>query len=125
MTAELSVTRSSTTSKLFAYSRWDAVPVLFGVLHLAYLFVMFAAFNRAPWWSLLAMGCLYAVSISWNINGLSHNFIHNPYFRSEKLNRIFSLIESLAIGFSQTFYDMVLCATTQATATGRMQTAIP
>lgn len=107
MSSELTVTRSSTNSKIFAYSRWDAVPVLFGVLHLAYIFLMFAVFNKTPWWGLLIMGCIYAVSISWNINGLSHNFIHNPYFRSNALNRVFSLIESLAIGFSQTFYDLV------------------
>jgi hypothetical protein len=31
---------------------------------------------------MLILGFIYAVSISWNINGISHNFIHNPYFRS-------------------------------------------
>ena len=29
---------------------------------------------------MLILGLIYSVSISWNINGVSHNFIHNPYF---------------------------------------------
>jgi hypothetical protein len=29
---------------------------------------------------MLILGFVYSVSISWNINGVSHNFIHNPYF---------------------------------------------
>ncbi len=108
MTAEISsVTRTKTTSKIFAYSRWDALPVLAGVLHLAYLVLMFVVFDSTPWWGLVILGSIYAISISWNINSVSHNFIHNPYFRSNALNRLFGLVESLAIGFSQTFYDLV------------------
>ncbi len=53
------------------------------------------------------MGFAYAVSISWNINGISHNFIHNPYFRRGWHNRLFSILESLVCGFSQTFYECV------------------
>ena len=102
-----SVTRTSTNSRLFAYSRWDAVPVFFGIVHFAYLVLMFVVFPYAPWWVMGIMGCIYAVSISWNINGIAHNFIHNPYFRSPLLNRLFSLLESVTIGFSQTFYDCV------------------
>jgi fatty acid desaturase len=89
---------------VFAYSDWDIIPVLCAVLHLSFVIWLFLAFPSLPWWCLLVLGCLYAYSISWNINGVSHNFIHNPYFKSKILNRLFSLIESLAIGFSQTFY---------------------
>jgi len=55
----------------------------------------------------VCMGFTYSISISWNINGISHNFLHNPYFESHLLNRIFSLVESLSMGFSQTFYEYV------------------
>lgn len=103
----LAMTGTRTDSRVFAYSRWDIVPVSFGVLHAAYLVLMFFCFSRVPWWAMIAMGLLYSVSISWNINGIAHNFIHNPYFRSASLNRLFSLLESLTIGFSQTFYDSV------------------
>ncbi|MGD9690053.1 MAG: fatty acid desaturase [Phycisphaerales bacterium] len=92
---------------VLAYSPWDLVPVLCGVAHLAYVLTFFWFFDRLPWWGVALAGAVYAVSVSWNINGISHNFIHNPYFRSGVLNRLFSLIESLALGFSQTFYDYV------------------
>lgn len=92
---------------LFAYSYWDVIPVVFGILHFAYLIGMFLWFDRLPWYANVLLGLVYAVSISWNINGISHNFIHNPYFKSEFLNRIFSLLESVTMVFSQTFYDAV------------------
>jgi len=50
---------------------------------------------------------IYSISISWNINGISHNFLHNPYFRSPALNRAFSVLESVMLGFSQVFYENV------------------
>jgi fatty acid desaturase len=64
-------------------------------------------FPSAPWWVLVCMGLLYAISISWNINGISHNFLHNPFFVYRPLNRVFSLLESVTVGFSQTFYKYV------------------
>ena len=96
-----------TNSWLFAYSRWDVIPVIAGLAHLAYVLALFVLFPQLPWWALAGLGLLYSVSISWNINGISHNFLHNPYFRAHFLNRGFSLIESLACGFSQTFYEYV------------------
>ncbi len=53
------------------------------------------------------MGIAYSFSISWNINGISHNFIHNRYFNSSLLNRLFSVLESIVCVFSQTIYDHV------------------
>ena len=96
-----------TDSKLFAYTRWDVIPVLFGVLHFAYFWLLFYLFPRAPLWVMLLLGFIYSVSISWNINGISHNFIHNPYFRAPLLNRLFSLMESISCCFSQVYYDVV------------------
>ncbi len=92
---------------ILAHSRWDVIPVLCGLLHFAFVIGFFLAFPLLPWWGALLLGCIYSVSISWNINGISHNFIHNPYFVSPFLNRLFSYIESLTMGFSQTFYRCV------------------
>jgi len=68
---------------------------------------MFYLFPRVPLWVMLILGFVYSVSISWNINGISHNFIHNPYFRSPLLNRLFSILESITVGFSQIFYECI------------------
>ena len=106
-TNNLPVERLQTNSKVFAHSRWDIIPVLAGVLHCAYFFGMFYLFPRLPLWIMLILGFIYSVSISWNINGVSHYFIHNPYFRSPLLNRLFSILESVTVGFSQIFYECI------------------
>ena len=92
-----------TDSRIFAHTRWDALSVLAAIFHCVYLFGMFYLFPRVPLWIMLILGFIYSVSISWNINGISHNFIHNPYFRSPLLNQLFSILESITIGFSQVF----------------------
>ncbi len=96
-----------TDSKIFAHTRWDIIPVVLGFVHLAFFFSLFLLYPHLPLWVMLILGFIYAVSISWNVNGISHNFIHNPYFRSPLLNRLFSVVESLACSFSQTYYDVV------------------
>ncbi len=93
--------------RFFAYSYWDAIPVLLGIMHFGYLLCMLVAFAYLPWWANAMTGLFYAFSISWNINSVSHNFIHNAYFQSNILNRCFSLLESITLGFSQTMYDHV------------------
>jgi fatty acid desaturase len=92
---------------IFKYSAYDAIPVLAALAQLAYLIFLFVAFPHLTWWALIPLGFLWAVSISWNINGISHNFLHNPYFKSKVLNRCFSILESATIGFSQVFYEQV------------------
>ena len=74
------IERPRTNSKVFAHTRWDAIPVSAALLHCVYFFGMFYLFPRIPVWVMLILGLIYSVSISWNINGVSHNFIHNPYF---------------------------------------------
>lgn len=96
-----------TPKLLFAYSYWDAVPVIAGFLHFLYLIIILIYFKKLPIGVNVVLGLIYALSISWNINGVSHNFIHNAYFKSIVLNRIFSLLESVTMGFSQTMYDYV------------------
>ncbi len=91
----------------FAYSYWDAAPVVAGLLHFLYLIILLVYFKKLSISANVALGLIYAFSISWNVNGVSHNFIHNAYFKSFTLNRLFSLLESITMGFSQTMYDYV------------------
>ena len=91
----------------FAHHYWDAVPVLWGLIHFAYLLLMLTAFNYLPWWANALTGSFYAFSISWNINSVSHNFIHNAYFKASSLNHCFSFLESITLGFSQRMYEHV------------------
>ena len=93
--------------RIFAHSRMDAIPVLAAFAHLAFDIWLVVGFAERPLWVSGLLGVIYAISISWNINGISHNFIHTPYFKPSWMNYGFSLVESLAIGFSQTYYRWV------------------
>ncbi len=103
----IQVERPVTNSKVFAHTRWDAVPTLAGLFHLAYFFALFFLYPHTPLWIMLILGFIYALMINANINGVGHNFIHNPFFRSQLLNRFFSVAQSVACCFSQTYYDAV------------------
>ena len=101
------VERPTTNSKLFAHTRWDAVPVLASLLHLVYFFALFFLYPHLPLWVMLLLGFVYSLMVNANINGVGHNFIHNPFFRSPLLNRLFGIVQSVACCFSQTYYDAV------------------
>lgn len=42
---------------------------------------------------------LVAIGLWWNANTVSHNFIHLPFFRSRRLNTLFSIFLTLLLGF--------------------------
>ena len=90
---DVAAERLQTDSRIFAFTRWDIIPVAAALLHCTYFFGIFLLFPILPLWAMLILGFIYSLSISWNINGISHNFIHNPYFRSPLLNRLFSILE--------------------------------
>jgi len=92
---------------LFAWSNWDAVSVLAAFAHFAFVIWLVAGFSHRFWSANLILCLIYSIAISWNINGVSHNFLHTPFFRSKALNYAFSLVESVTIGFSQTYYTWV------------------
>ena len=50
---------------------------------------------------------VYAFSVGWNLNSVAHNFIHNPFFRSARLNRLMSLVITLALVSPQTMYRYI------------------
>jgi fatty acid desaturase len=101
------IERPTTNSRLFANTRWDAIPALSGLSHLAYFIGLFFLYPHAPLWMMLILGFIYSLMVNANINGVGHNFIHNPFFRSKTLNRVFGVTQSIACCFSQTMYDAV------------------
>lgn len=103
----ITVERPTTNSKVFAHTRWDIFPAAAGLFHLAFFFAMFFLYPRTPLWIMLILGFVYALMVNANINGVGHNFIHNPFFRAPLLNRIFGVTQSIACCFSQTMYDAV------------------
>src|SRR2546427_17810 len=105
--SDRTMNKKQTVSRIFSHSRIDIIPVLAAVAHLAFDIYLIVGFATRPIWLSVLLGCVYAVSISWNINSVSHNFIHMPYFKPRWMNYAFSLLESIAIGFSQTYYHWI------------------
>src|SRR2546430_17101651 len=99
------VERVTTASKIFAHTRWDAVPALASLFNLAYFFALFFLYPRTPLWVMLILGFIYSLMINANIKGVVHNFIYNPFFRSKILNQLFGLTQSIASCFLLTYYD--------------------
>lgn len=76
---------------LWRFSRSDARLVALAALHATVLLV----WPVAP---------LIAVGVWWNSNTIAHNFIHRPFFRSTRTNRLFSAALSVLLGVPQTLW---------------------
>lgn len=91
----------------FKTSAWDALPAGLAVAQLALVLLLFYAWPSLSWTSRLGWLLVYALSVGWNLNSIAHNFIHNPFFRSERLNRAMSLVITLALVSPQTMYRYI------------------
>ena len=91
-------------SPLFRYSRWDALLALSGAGIVALLTGSFLYFDDLPRWAIVLAFTAAAWSYCWNLQCISHNFIHNPFFTNIWLNRAFSVLESLALGVPHLLY---------------------
>jgi fatty acid desaturase len=88
----------------FRYTAFDAIPALCGVGIVGLMLWTFLGFHSLPWWFLVLAFFAIAWSYCWNMQCISHNFIHNPYFRSDWLNRAYSVLETLALGVPHVLY---------------------
>src|SRR5204863_361528 len=94
----------SAKRSFFRHSRADAFLAVAGLGHVAFLLWTLFAFPDLPWWGLALSFVVYAGLICWNLQCISHNFIHNPFFGPGWLNRLFGVLESLAIGMPHQLY---------------------
>src|SRR5580704_6084395 len=76
---------------IWRFSRNDASLVALAALHATIL----AVWPVAP---------LVALGVWWNSNTIAHNFIHRPFFRSTRMNRLFSAALSVLLGIPQTLW---------------------
>jgi fatty acid desaturase len=88
----------------FRYTPWDALPALSGVLIVALIFCTFLCFDSLSWWVLVPAYTAIAWSYCWNLQCISHNFIHNPFFTNAWLNRAYSVMETLTLGVPHILY---------------------
>jgi fatty acid desaturase len=88
----------------FRYSTWDALPALAGVGIVGLILWTFLSFHSLSWWVLVPAYVAIMWSYCWNLQCISHNFIHNPYFSSNWLNRAYSVLETFALGVPHILY---------------------
>ena len=93
--------------RFFKVSAWDALPAALAVAQLGLVLAYFYAWPGLSWGSRIGWLALYALSVGWNLNSIAHNFIHNPFFKSERLNALMSLVITLALVSPQTMYRYV------------------
>jgi fatty acid desaturase len=89
---------------LFRHSACDAFPAHGGVAIIALLVASLLSFDRLPWWALAAAFLAVAYSYLWNLQSISHNFIHNPFFANPWLNRAYSVLLTLDLGVPHVLY---------------------
>jgi fatty acid desaturase len=89
---------------LFRYSAWDALPAGLLALQFALIVSFVAGWPHIAWPVRLVFGAAYALSVGWCIDTVAHNFVHNPFFVSEGLNRVTRFMLSAIIGTPQTAY---------------------
>ena len=92
---------------LFRYSGRDAIPAALVYVHLGLLLALFLAWNHLSWPERIAGAVADGAAIGWSLDSVSHNFIHNPFFAWEPLNRLTSLALTLSLGTPQTMYKYV------------------
>lgn len=99
--------RPSAHALLFRYSAWDAIPAALVFIHIGLLLAFCLAWHQLSWPLRLAGAAAYGAAIGWSLDSVSHNFIHNPFFAWEPLNRLTSLVLTLELGTPQTMYKYV------------------
>jgi fatty acid desaturase len=82
----------------------DAIPALCVVGIVSLIVWTCLACRQLSWWVLVSAFLAVTWSYCWNLQCLSHNFIHNPFFSWRWLNRAFSVLQTLSIGVPQVCY---------------------
>lgn len=89
---------------IFAQSVRDGILVLLSLLTItAFVALGFFWETLSLLVILICAGALIFL-ICTNYQCIAHNFLHNPFFKSRVMNTLFSLINSVPLGMSQTLY---------------------
>jgi len=80
----------------------DVILVFLALLHLGIIVLVFT--TKLPVSVLILCALLVILLTGTNYQCISHNFLHNPFFKSELSNQVFSLVNSLCLGLPQSLY---------------------
>jgi fatty acid desaturase len=91
---------------LWKHSRKDAILVALSVAQFAITFTLASTWDSTPLAARIAGGFLLTVMMAYNIIVVSHLFTHVPWFASDKLNAVVSVLNSVNIGQSVQAYEL-------------------
>ena len=92
--------------KLLAHSPLDGLLVILALVQSAILILGAVTAGRVPWGVSIVLGLVSAFLLCTNFMCIGHNFVHNPFFTSKRLNRLFAMFNSLNIGVPQTLHQI-------------------
>ncbi len=85
--------------------RYNAQDFIFVMITLIQVFLLvFPFWADLSFVSLFLLISLQVYLLGLNYQCIAHNFIHNPFFKSEFLNSSFSILNSLCLGVPQSLY---------------------
>lgn len=90
--------------RFFAKSAADAWLVAVAFAGIALLALAYAVWPIWPIWATVLLLLFMCFIICTNYQCVAHNFVHNEFFALPVLNTVFSVINTLAIGFPQTIF---------------------
>src|SRR5437870_12403444 len=89
------IERPKTNSKVFAHTRWDAIPAAVGFFDVAYFVGLFFLYPHAPLWVMLILGFFYSLLVNMYIHGAWHHFIPKWLFLSILITRLMAFTDSI------------------------------
>jgi fatty acid desaturase len=88
----------------FRHSNYDIIPAFAGLGIVALILWTWLVFSSLSIWLLVPAFIVVAWSYCWNLQCISHNFIHNAYFSNQWFNRAYSVLETIALGVPHVLY---------------------
>jgi fatty acid desaturase len=96
--------RAHFLDSVFAHSRRDGWLVLQALFQFVTLVVGTLSLGHVSWQTSVILGISSAFLLCTNYFTIGHNFVHNAFFRNERLNACFSCFNSLLIGAPVTLH---------------------
>ena len=91
-------------AQIFLHSPWDAVLLTLAAVELTMTTYGTLRVDAIPWPVAFALGVACIALNCTNYQCVAHNFIHLPFFRARRANRIFSVFNTLALKAPQSMY---------------------
>ena len=90
--------------RLWRHSFWDSILFSIAVAQFFAFTAWAYFFDQMPWWLHGALVPPAALLFYYNPIVITHNFLHTPFFQSQGLNRLFSLLNSGNLFIPQSIY---------------------